>query len=163
MRHERAGGVEPARVGAGEFHDRPVAAKHETVRAEGGQYVVHVRPEVVDGPSGVIGLGDEAGEFAVYVGSGGQCRDMPAPWLEQAGLDVGLAKVVEDEAGAGAGGDESLYGGQLVMPAAQVEAQARGAEGAHTSDELRPHAEIRVDFALDQVADAAHERIFLQP
>ena len=88
---------------------------------------------------------------------------MPAPRLQQPGLDVGLAEVIEDEAGAGAGRDKPPDGGQLVVPAAHVEAQARCAEGAHAGDELRSRAEIRVDLALDQMADAANERVLLQP
>ena len=82
---------------------------------------------------------------------------MGPPRLEGGAPQVGLARVVEDERGAGAARHELHHGGELGMAHADVKGEPKVAAGLHAADELRGEAEPRVGFPLDQVAHPADE------
>jgi hypothetical protein len=155
---EGAGGFEPAEVGAGEFGDGPIAAEEEAGRAEGFEEVGDVGLELLGRPGGVIGFGDEAGEFADDIGERGELADVFAPRIEEGGADARFAGVVEDELNVGTGANEGDDGGELRVFAADVEGEICGGELADAGDEFGAGAEID-GLVFEVVADAADERV----
>ena len=133
---------------------RPVRAEHQPVRAEGVQHRVGVRAQVLDGPGGGVGLGDQAGEFADRVGQGGEGADVGGPGFEGAGGDGRLAQVVEDEGEFGQGGGRLDAGGSWCGQDDQVVDQAGVGDGGQTAAYVRAQQPLRVGLALDLVADA---------
>ena len=84
-------------IAAGELAQGRVPAVENAVRAKAVDNVIDVRPELVRRPALVIGLGGDAGELAHDIGQRRHLADVAAPRFYEAGLDPGLADVIEDE------------------------------------------------------------------
>ena len=96
-------------VASREQADRPVGAEHQPRGAEGIEGGVEVGKELPLAPPTVIGLGQQAGELAVDVGTGGEPPQKGLPGLERAIPDGGLGEMVEDKGLPGEGLREDVY------------------------------------------------------
>src|SRR5947207_13431305 len=90
--------LDPLRVGAGKLQDMPIAAIHDAIEAESFDRMGNVGSELLAGPIPMVGFGRNAGNLAMHIRQGREFLEVLAPGIEYAGLDRGLADMIEDEA-----------------------------------------------------------------
>ena len=137
----------------------PIAAIHNAVEAEALDDVIDIGLELLSRPTVVIGLGDQAGDLAPDVGELGQGLDLSAPWIQQAGLDIRLPDMIEDELHIRALGHHFDGVGHLWVMDANVEVQSIFWQQLYAGDKVRAQAELDIGLELNDAADALDARI----
>jgi len=147
--------VDPVLVSDGEKADGPIGAKHDTTGSEGLNHGIDVGLELFLGPTIVIGLGGEAGKFAIHVGAFGEFLHVLAPGRHGFMFDAGLGEVIDDECLIGVFVDELDGVWEMALEDEDVVSQMISGKLTDAAVEICAEDVIFVGLILQDVADSA--------
>src|SRR5439155_19891286 len=107
------------------------------------------------GPIPMVGFGRNAGNLAMYIRQGRELLEVLAPGIEYAGLDRGLADMIEDEADFRTLPHHLDRIGYLMVQDADIEGEIVRRQQLQSGDEVGTDAKFGIGLVLDQAPHRA--------